>query len=715
MCVYSFFVILSLLCGSLVKSSLVSLCLTSTPYFIGAETPLTLAMGKKKPTQPTPTAVTPPPGGSGSLHSPSASASGDGSVDQSERQAPPVNNDALLLLVQQMNEQNRRADEREQRWRQEVLERENLHRVEAAEDRRRVEEDRRVDRAEARQEADEQRQMMMEFMARQQQPNANGPSVIVQLPLPRTFNGDEDKDEITFDDWIHQVQTYARQSGQPELTVIDRVIEGNARVQFQSLQPAERATLELVVQNLRPLVSPVTSPTAAALQLTDLKQKHDESVGDLANRFQSLLNKVGDDKFTTRAAWLLALKPKIREKVMSRLGRDKDGWDLRQVQGLTVDVEHTMLESVSQPHVSFKGNGAGVKQANGNGQVSRKVTCYTCQKEGHISRDCPDKPKTKPTRRIRIVREEKKSVNCLYSLRHLGLSLSLCDKESLTTDAIIDTGTDVCLLPSVLYGKLLKLNLAVYDGRGSLVSPLGGPCEVPACIVQVRLQKEGMKNKFGPSIPVRFAIYDGDEVLLNPVSARALGLIVRVALDPFAMDACHVEVAGDTLDSGVEQKSVERARQDGQSSANSNRLSQPGYGQRMVPVVASQVACDVDGVEQSPVVEDCVSGVHKIHMVDDTSQANDSQLLGSKEVCTEDSGRPPDQEQWRILQDEVCVVLGNDNSLDRVSVGSCKGSTWTLVTPKRRKGRHKPDSSPFKPCSRSIKPEGALKKNACDL
>ncbi len=80
---------------------------------------------------------------------------------------------------------------------------------------------------------------------------------------------------------------------------------------------------------------------------------------------------------------------------------------------------------------------------------------------------------------------QEKSVESVSSLRHLGLSLSLGDKESCTTDAIVDTGTEVSLLPLVLHGQLVEQNLASYDDSGNLESPLGGSCEVPACIVQV--------------------------------------------------------------------------------------------------------------------------------------------------------------------------------------------------------------------------------------
>ncbi len=62
-------------------------------------------------------------------------------------------------------------------------------------------------------------------------------------------------------------------SGQPALDILDRVIEGNARTQFLSLQPKQKATIEQAVENLCPMISPIMSPTAAALKLCDLKQR----------------------------------------------------------------------------------------------------------------------------------------------------------------------------------------------------------------------------------------------------------------------------------------------------------------------------------------------------------------------------------------------------------------------------------------------------------
>ena len=54
-----------------------------------------------------------------------------------------------------------------------------------------------------------------------------------------------------------------------------------------------------------------------------------------------------EEKFGIWAIWLCVIKPNIRENVLVWLS-EKDDWDICHIQGLLVDVEHTLLENRSQ-------------------------------------------------------------------------------------------------------------------------------------------------------------------------------------------------------------------------------------------------------------------------------------------------------------------------------------------------------------------------------
>lgn len=100
-------------------------------------------------------------------------------------------------------------------------------------------------------------------------------------------------------------------------------------------------------------------------------------------RVSSLFTKAGINEYNAKRAFILGvLDEDIRRQIM-RPGTEQDLW-------LKIEEAVATEESIKATKEKDKKKNKDTKEGNKSKKDMKELTCYTCQKKGHISPNCPD-------------------------------------------------------------------------------------------------------------------------------------------------------------------------------------------------------------------------------------------------------------------------------------------------------------------------------------